>query len=77
MYDAMKGPGTFVNQFNSWFKLMTKTQADYSKFYDRFGKRDGYSFYDWVKGEGDLMTAAQKKWRNDRLQAINPGFSKW
>lgn len=77
MYDAMKGPGTFVNQFNSWFKLMTKTAADYSKFYDRFGKRDGYTFYQWVKGESDLMTAAQKKFRNDRLQAINPGFSQW
>ena len=76
-YDAMKGPGTFVNQFNSWFKLMTQTAADYSKFYDRFGKRDGFNFYQWVKGEDKLMTAAQKKFRNDRLQAINPGFSKW
>ena len=72
IYDAMKGGGTKDAKFMTWFTAMTKTAADWSKFYHRFGTKDGENLYQWIKGE--FASGSDKPYRdkmNARMKAIN------
>tara|TARA_R110000764_G_scaffold542_4_gene2054 strand:- start:1569 stop:2558 length:990 start_codon:yes stop_codon:yes gene_type:complete len=78
MYDAMKGGGTKVSTFWKWWDYMTQTGADWSKFISLFGKKDGYTFGQWVKGEDALTTLQAKKRMNDSMERIGYGnATKW
>ena len=66
IYDAMKGGGTKESKFFIWFNDMTNTQADWSKFYKRFGTKDGENFYQWAKGE---FSGSSDKVYRDKMNA--------
>tara|TARA_R110001606_G_scaffold364042_3_gene518357 strand:- start:464 stop:1423 length:960 start_codon:yes stop_codon:yes gene_type:complete len=63
MYYAMKGGGTYVGTFMTAWKRMN-TIADYNAVKSTFGKKDGYTLVQWMRGENDLMIPSKKNYFN-------------